>query len=44
MDEKTIKNFRAGIAAIRGARDECETVAEYEYHQRRNEPRIAVHF
>ena len=29
MDDTTIKNFRAGVAAIRGARDECETVAEY---------------
>lgn len=29
MDEQTIRNFRAGIDAIRGARDECQTIAEY---------------
>ena len=29
MNEETIKKYKAGIAAIRGARDECETIAEY---------------
>lgn len=29
MNEEVIKGFRAGIAAIRGARDECETIAVY---------------
>lgn len=29
MDEETRKNFEAAIKAIRGARDECETIAAY---------------
>lgn len=29
MDEQTIKNHKVAIDAIRGARDECETIAEY---------------
>lgn len=29
MNEETIRAFKAGIDAIRGARDECQTVAEY---------------
>lgn len=29
MDEETLKRFKVGIDAMRGARDECETVAEY---------------
>lgn len=29
MNEETIKRYKAGIDAIRGARDECDTVAEY---------------
>lgn len=29
MNEETIKRYKAGIDAIRGARDECETIAEY---------------
>ncbi len=29
MNEETVKRYKAGIAAIRGARDECETIADY---------------
>lgn len=29
MNEETVKQFKVGIDAIRGARDECETIAEY---------------
>lgn len=29
MDEKTTKNFKVAIDAMRGARDECETIAQY---------------
>lgn len=29
MDNKTIKNFKVAIDAIKGARDECQTIAEY---------------
>ncbi len=29
MDEESVKQFKVGIDAIRGARDECETIAEY---------------
>ena len=29
MDEETLKRFKVGIDAMRGARDECETAAEY---------------
>ena len=29
MNEETVKKFKAGIDAIRGARDECDTIAEY---------------
>ncbi len=29
MNEETVRAFKAGIDAIRGARDECETIADY---------------
>ncbi|MDE6398995.1 MAG: hypothetical protein K2L51_06715 [Clostridiales bacterium] len=29
MNEETVRAFKAGIDAIKGARDECETVADY---------------
>lgn len=29
MDNETVKNYKVAIDAMRGARDECETVAEY---------------
>ncbi|MDE7406484.1 MAG: hypothetical protein K2M89_06400 [Clostridiales bacterium] len=29
MDNKTVKNYKVAIDAIRGARDECETIAQY---------------
>lgn len=29
MTEKTTKNFKVAIDAMRGARDECETIAQY---------------
>ena len=29
MNEETIKRFKAGIDAIKGARDECATIADY---------------
>lgn len=28
-EEKTTKNFKVAIEAMRGARDECETIAQY---------------
>ncbi len=29
MNEETVRAFKAGIDAIRGARDECGTIADY---------------
>lgn len=29
MTEQTTKNFKVAIDAMRGARDECETIAQY---------------
>lgn len=29
MNEETVRKFKAGIDAIRGARDECDTIADY---------------
>lgn len=29
MNEETIRAYKAGIDAIMGARDECETIADY---------------
>lgn len=29
MNEETVRAFKAGIDAMRGARDECETIADY---------------
>ena len=29
MDNKTVKNYKVAIDAMRGARDECETIAQY---------------
>lgn len=29
LDDKKIADFKAAVLAIRGARDECETIAEY---------------
>lgn len=29
MDKQTTKNFKVAIDAMRGARDECETIAQY---------------
>lgn len=29
MNEETVRAFKAGIDAIKGARDECETIADY---------------
>lgn len=29
MDNQTTKNFKVAIDAMRGARDECETIAQY---------------
>jgi hypothetical protein len=29
LNEETVRAFKAGIDAIRGARDECETIADY---------------
>lgn len=29
MDQETIKNYKVAIDAIKGARDECQTIADY---------------
>lgn len=29
MDNNTVKNYKVAIDAIKGARDECQTVADY---------------
>lgn len=29
MNNKTVKNYKVAIDAMRGARDECETIAQY---------------
>lgn len=29
MDQETVKNYKVAIDAIKGARDECQTIAEY---------------
>jgi hypothetical protein len=29
LKEETVRAFKAGIDAMRGARDECETIADY---------------
>lgn len=29
MDNQTVKNYKVAIDAIKGARDECQTIADY---------------